>query len=63
MEVIADLHEDMFGRLPLKIAQLVDTAALHGRPRPDLPDGAPEPDVTVDDGQRRCSQAARDEVL
>ncbi len=51
MEVIADVREDMCGRLALEIAQLVDTAALHGRPRPYLAHRASQPCISIDDGK------------
>src|SRR5206468_12071599 len=51
----------LLGTCPTRHA--VDTTALHGRPRPDLPHGPPEPGVTVDDGQHRPPQTARDEVV
>jgi len=63
VEVVADLGERVLRRLALKIAELVDTAALHSRPRPALPDRPPQPGVTVNDGQHRRPQPARDEVV
>jgi hypothetical protein len=47
MEVVADLSQRVPWRLALKIAELVDAAALHRRPRPDLADGAPQSGMTV----------------
>src|SRR5439155_13691414 len=52
MEVVADLGERMLRRFALKVAELVHATPLHGRPRPDLPDGPPQPGVTVDNSQR-----------
>jgi hypothetical protein len=40
VEVVADLGQRMFRRFPLEVAELVHTAALRRRPRPDLADGA-----------------------
>src|SRR2546425_9565752 len=42
VEVVTDLGQHMLRCLTLEIAELVDTAALQGRPRPGLPDGAPQ---------------------
>ena len=53
----------MLRRFPLEVAKLVDTAALDHRPRPDLPDGAPQPRITVDDAEHRSTQTPRHQVV
>src|SRR5437867_3060988 len=63
MEVVADLGERMLRRFALKVAELVHATPLHGRPRPDLPDGPPQPGVTVDNSQHWRPQTARDEIV
>src|SRR5216683_4289461 len=63
IKVVADLSQRVLWRFALKIAELVDGTALHRRPRPDLPDGASQSRVTVDDGQHWCPQPARDEIV
>jgi hypothetical protein len=52
----------VFRRFALEIAQLVDTAALHGGARPHLADSAPQPCITIDYGEHWRPQAARDEI-
>ena len=50
-------------RFALKVPELVHATPLHGRPRPDLPDGPPQPGVALDDNQYRRLQPARDETV
>jgi hypothetical protein len=63
VEVVANLGERVLRRFPLKVAQLMDTAALHGRSWPHLADGTSQPSIPVDDRQHRRQQAARHEIV
>src|SRR5437867_3556726 len=63
MEVVADLGERMLRRFALKVAELLHATPLHRRPRPGLPNGPPQPGVTVDNSQNWRPQAPRDEIV
>src|SRR5207237_1988723 len=63
MEVVTAVRQRVLRRLALKIAQLVHAAPLDRRLGPDEPDGAPQPGIAVDDGQDRCPQPTRDEII
>jgi len=53
MEVVADLGECMLRSFPLEVAELMDAAALHRRPRPYLAGGAAQPGIAVYDAEHR----------
>jgi hypothetical protein len=63
MEVVADLGERVLGGFSLEIPQLVDTTALYRRSRPNLPDGASQSGVPVNDCEYRRPQPARDKIV
>ena len=51
VEVVANLSERVLRRFPLKVAQLMDTAALDRGPGPHEAAGASQPGVAVDDAE------------